>query len=75
MLLSILLLVIIILIKMPTEIYSNDVPNFIKRLSNYINKIKELKQQKKKEKEYIILNKVYREEREKLLKEFNTTEI
>jgi len=75
MLLSILLLIIIILIKMPSEIYSNDIPNFIKTLSNYINKIKELKEQKKKEKEYKILNKVYRKERQKLLKEFNTTEI
>jgi len=60
---------------MPTEFYSSDIPNFIKTLSNYINKIKELKQQKKREKEYRILNKVYRKEREKLLKEFNTTEI
>lgn len=75
MLLSAILLILIILVKMPTEIYSNDIPNFIKTLSNYINKIKELKQQKKKEKEYRILNKVYRKEREKLLKEFNTTEI
>jgi len=75
MLLSILLLILIILIKMPTEFYSSDIPNFIKTLSNYINKIKELKQQKKREKEYRILNKVYRKEREKLLKEFNTTEI
>ena len=75
MLLSILLLILIILIKMPTEFYSSDIPNFIKTLSNYINKIKELKQQKKREKEYRILNKVYRKEREKLLKEFSTTEI
>jgi cell shape-determining protein MreC len=60
---------------MPTEFYSSDIPNFIKTLSNYINKIKELKQQKKREKEYRILNKVYRKEREKLLKEFSTTEI
>lgn len=75
MLLSILLLIIIILIKMPSEIYSNDIPNFIKSIINYINKIKELINQKKKEKEYNALNKVYRKERDKFWKEYNTTEI
>lgn len=75
MLLSILLLIIIILIKMPSEIYSNDIPNFIKSITNYINKVKELINQKKKENEYKALSKVYRIEREKFWKEYNNTEI
>jgi len=60
---------------MPTEFYSSDIPYFIKTLSNYINKIKELKEQKKREKEYNILNEVYKRECEKLLKEYETNEI
>lgn len=75
MLLSIFLLILVILIKMPTEFYSSDIPYFIKRIVNYIDKKKELKEQKKKEKEYNILNEIYKRECEKLLKEYETNEI
>lgn len=75
MLLSAFVLILIILIKMPTELYTEDIPYFIKSIVNYVNKIKELIQQKKKDKEYNKLNKVYQQQREQLLKEFNTTEI
>ena len=75
MLLSAFVLILIILIKMPTELYTEDIPYFIKSIVNYVNKIKELSQQKKKDKEYNKLNKVYQQQREQLLKEFNTTEI